>query len=154
MTMAMVPAAGQVPNVGGRSDVFAGGELENYLRYLQTVGIVGSYPWSIRDFGPLEVDSLVPRTPSHPWSQRYDLSPHPETGRLRFDYVRPTGTIRFNSAFPYGSNDGPIWAGRGFTGALQAGVRVRWRGLSLTVAPIAFSAQNAPFPLMANGASG
>jgi hypothetical protein len=62
--------------------------------------------------------------------------------------------VRFNSAFPYGSNDGPIWAGKGFTEAFQAGVRARWRAFSLTIAPIAFSAENAAFPLRPNGTTG
>lgn len=144
-------ATAEAQNVGGRSEIFAGSDLERYLRYLQTLGLVGVYPWTIRDFGPAEIDSLVPRQGVHPWAARYDLAPHEQAGRLTFDYVRPTTSVRFNSAFPYGSNDGPIWAGRGFTEAFQAGVRARWRALSLTIAPMAFTAENAAFPLMYNG---
>ena len=144
----------QSQSVGGRSEIFAGSDLERYLRYLQTLGVVATYPWTIRDFSPLEIDSLAPRRLSHPWAARYDLAPHDRGDRLEFDYVRPTASLRFNSAFPYGSNDGPIWAGRGFTEGFQIGFRARWRALSLSIAPMAFSAENAAFPLMPNGYSG
>jgi hypothetical protein len=150
----MTAAVSQVQNVGGRSEVFAGSDLERYLRYLQTLGLVGSYPWTIRDFSPLETDSLVPRSSAHPWSARYDMAPHSHTGRVEADIVRPTASIRYNSAFPYGSNDGPVWAGRGLTEAFQGGLRTRWYGLSLTLAPIVFRAENTAFTLMPNGASG
>src|SRR5256885_17129351 len=45
-------ASAQDEKVGGRSEIFAGSDLERYLRYLQTLGLVGTYPWTIRDFGP------------------------------------------------------------------------------------------------------
>ncbi|HKO13750.1 MAG TPA: capsule assembly Wzi family protein [Acidobacteriaceae bacterium] len=140
-------------NAGGRSEVFVNSDLERYLRYLQTEGRVGLYPWSIRDFSPRELDSLLPITNAHPWSARYDIR-RKHRGSLTLDYVRPTATTRFNSAYPYGSNDGPIWAGRGFTTSIQAGVAVRWRWFSLKLAPIAFHAQNRVFPLMSNGETG
>jgi len=139
--------------VGGRSEIFAGGELENYLRYLQTLGEVAAYPWGMRAFSPAELDRLMPRDTLHPWAARYDLKPRAAKG-ISVDWVAPTASVRFNSTFPYGYNDGPIWAGRGFTVATQAGVAVRWGVLSLTLAPMAFVAQNAGFPLMANGQTG
>lgn len=147
-------ALGQATDVGGRAEIFAGSDLERYLRYLQTTGVVGSYPWGIRAFSPMEVDSLAPRSHTHPWATHFDLGPRRQSHRIELDYVRPTASVRFNSAFPFGSNDGPIWAGKGFTEAIQAGAGVRWRALSLTIAPLAFTAQNAAFPLMANGATG
>ncbi len=36
--------------VGG--EVFTGGELESYLRLLQTLGKSTPYPWSLRGFSP------------------------------------------------------------------------------------------------------
>jgi len=138
---------------GGRSEVFVSSEVENYLRYLQTIGASGLYPWSVRSFSPREVDSLVPRGGAHPWAARYDLSPRRRRG-IEVDVVRPTVSVRFNSAFPYGSNDGAVWAGRGLTTAAQAGVAVRWGPVSLTLAPMVFRADNAPFPLQPNGQSG
>jgi hypothetical protein len=146
-------AAQGAPSVGGRSEIFAGGELENYLRYLQTLGEVAPYPWGVRAFSPAELDGLMPRDTLHPWAARYDLTPRAARG-ISVDWVAPTASVRYNSTFPYGYNDGPIWAGRGLTLAAQAGVALRWGVLSLTVAPMVFVAQNASFPLMANGETG
>jgi hypothetical protein len=146
-------AAQGVPSVGGRSEIFAGGELENYLRYLQTLGEVAPYPWGVRAFSPAELDRLMPRDTLHPWAARYDLTPRARNGPS-VDWVAPSASARYNSTFPYGYNDGPIWAGRGVTLAAQAGVALRWGSLSLTLAPMAFAAQNAGFPLMSNGETG
>jgi hypothetical protein len=63
-------------------------------------------------------------------------------------------SVRANSTFPFGYNDGPIWAGKGFTVAAQGGVALRRGAVSLTVAPLLFLAQNAAFRLMPNGQSG
>ncbi len=139
--------------VGGRSEVFVGSELENYLRLLQVGGQVARYPWSIRAFSPAELDRLMPGDSAHPWAERYDLQAD-TAGGVRFDWVHPQARMIFNSAFPYGANNGPIWAGRGLTTAVQAGFAVRAGPLSLTVAPVLFRAENAPFPLTPNGHSG
>ena len=65
---ALLYAQGQ-DRVGGRSEVFAGGELETYLRDLQLIGAVPLYPWSIRSFSPGELDRLFPvDSISHPWT--------------------------------------------------------------------------------------
>ena len=136
---------------GGRSELFAGSELEGYLRYLQTLGAVAPHPWSVRALSPSQLDRILPDSAAaHPWRERYDLAAAP--GRrprrgLVLDYVRPTATAYYNSAFPYGSNDGPVWAGRGLTTAVQAGLAARWGPASLTLAPIAFRAENAGFAL-------
>src|SRR5437879_5378042 len=149
------PVSAQAPGpVGGRGEIFAGSELETYLRDLQLVGAVPLYPWSVRSFSPRELDRLSPvDSASHPWRLRYDLRPAPRD-RLSFDVVQPTASARVNSTFPYGSNDGPIWAGRGLTAALQIGVAARYHSLSVTIAPLAFAAQNASLSLLANGDTG
>ena len=54
-----------------RSEIFAGSQPENYLRYLQTMGLVPLYPWSSRAFSPREVDRLIPRDTAHPWRDRF-----------------------------------------------------------------------------------
>jgi len=147
------PSAAQtVGSVGGRSEVFAGSELESYVRVLQTVGAVPLYPWSIRSFSPAELDRLLPLAGDHPWVRRYDWTT--EHGGWAFDLVRPTVAWRFNSSFPYGWNDGALWAGRGVTTAVQAGFAVRYGPLSLTVAPVAFRSENVGFALMPTYLSG
>ena len=140
---------GQLRPVGGRAEVFAGSEIENYLRVLQIAGRVASYPWSLRAFSPGELDRMLPPDTTHPWLKRYDLARRGEPPFL--EPVRPGLTVFGNTAFPYGSNDGAIWAGRGLTAAVEAGVALRRGPLSVTLAPIAFWAQNAAFRLMPNG---
>jgi len=153
LTPAAQAAGQEAPPVGGRAEVFAGGELENYLRYLQTLGLVPAYPWGLRAFSPAELDRVFPRDTTHPWAARYDLVPRP-VGGLSVDWVAPMVSARVNSTFPYGYNDGPIWAGKGITFAAQAGVAVRRGPVSLTLAPMGFVAQNAAFRLEPNGQAG
>ncbi len=143
------PAAAQTAG-GGRSEVFAGSEFESYLRYLQTLGESQSTTWSIRSFSPKEVDALAPKDSIHPWARRYDFSPQKGPG-IHWDYVHPTVGFLFNSAYPFGGNDGVIWAGKGVTSYAQAGVSMRWGILSAKLAPVAFRAENTSFPLMDNG---
>ena len=121
-------------------EVFAGSEVEGYLRALQNVGTIGEYPWSIRAFSPGEVDALgVPE--ETPWGERYRF------GLAGYGLTRPRLDAVYNSAFPFGGNDGPIWAGRGVTGAIRVGGYLRYGPVSLVVAPVVFWAQNQAFPL-------
>jgi len=147
------PLPGQTRRVGGRSEVFAGSELDNYLRVLQVVGAVPSYPWSVRAFGESELDRVMPKDTLHPWAPRYDWRSDRSTGRL-VDIIWPTASVRFNTAYPYGWNDGAIWAGRGLTTAFQIGVALRRGPLTITIAPLAFRAENDGFALEQNGDTG
>jgi hypothetical protein len=134
-----------------RGEVFVGSEIERYLRDLQVAGVVPLHPWSLRAFSPAELDRLALPDSAHPWAGRYRLEREGD-GNLRVRAVRPRVQIFYNSAFPYGTNDGPVWAGRGVTAAVEAGFAGSWGPLSLTLAPMAFVAENAPFTLMDHGA--
>jgi len=133
------------------SEVFVGSELESYLRVLQLRRIVPEQPWSLRPFSPAELGRLAPSDSGHPWAARYDFRP---TDRARLTPLRPALTVDVNTTFPYGHNDGAVWAGRGVTMAGEVGFRAAYGRLSLTIAPMAFVAQNAAFRVMANGATG
>lgn len=141
-------------SVGGRSEVFAGSELESYLRNLQTAGKSESYPWSIRSFSLAEVDRLASSDSAHPWGERYDLNRKPESTGFQWDYVRPRVSFYLNNAFAYGGNDGAVWQGKGLTTSFQAGLSARWGPFSAILAPVAFRAENQSFPLFRNGQSG
>ena len=116
-----------------RDELFTGAELESYLRTLQAAGLAGAYPWSLRGFSPAEVDRLLPSSPEHPWAARHDLTRGDSaTERRERDgvrLVRPTVAARWNSDVPFGSNDGAVWAGRGLTSSVQAGVAALQRRL-------------------------
>ena len=129
------------------SEVFVGSEVESYLRVLQLRGIVPEQPWSLRPFSPAELDRLAPPDSGHPWAGRYGFrSPDRES----LAPIRPGVSAIVNTTFPYGHNDGAVWAGRGVTLVADAGFRARLGLLSLTIDPIAFVAQNAAFRLIPN----
>src|SRR5690349_4156950 len=147
------PATSIAQSGGGRYEVFAGSVFESYLRYLQTLGKSKPTTWSIRPFSPAEIDDLSPMDSNHPWSARYDFKKDSATG-LHWETVRPTVGFILNTAFPWGANDGPLWAGKGLTSWAQVGGAARWGALSLRIAPIAFRAENTSFPLWNNGQVG
>lgn len=155
--LALLPAtltSQAVPPVDERDEYFAGSELESYLRTLQTVGAAPIYPWSLRKFSPREADGLHPAdSTAHPWRGRYNFASVPASRRY-VRLIRPQVGGRYNSSFPWGLNDGAVWAGRGVTGWASGGVSARWGSASLVLAPLAFQAQNASFPIMDNGRPG
>ncbi len=150
--LAARPAAAQAP-VPIAPETFAGSEAESYLRVLQDLGQIPLHPWSLRPFSTRELDRLADATEPHPWADLYSVAPDTARG-VRFHWIRPEARAIYNSAFPYGYNDGPLWAGRGLTMALQGGAAVRYGPLSAVVDPIVFRAQNASFPLQDNGLDG
>ena len=125
-----------------------GSERERVLRALQLVGDVRIYPWSIRGFSPAERDWLTPvaaQRPLLPVESKTKAS-----GPARFAVLPLEVNAIYNSTFPFGYNDGAIWAGRGLTGAVRGGVAARVGPLSVQIEPILFSAQNQSFPLLVN----
>ncbi len=148
-------ARAQSPETTGslRHEVFVSSIGDSYLRYLQTVGKVPEYPWTSRGFSQRELKHLIPNDPAHPWHDRFVDEARDYRG-IRYGLIRPQITFRYNSGFAYGSNDGPIWAGRGLTSAAQAGFFADWKMVSLTVAPMVFRAQNQSFDIVNTGRTG
>jgi hypothetical protein len=143
-----LPAQDHAPDLRNEA-VVVGSDAERYLRVLQVAGEVPLYPWGIRSFSPAQVDRLLPAdSAAHPWRDR--LPPADTAPPLvRVRGVRPQAGLTFNSAFPQGTNDGALWAGRGLTAAVSAGVEVRvGSALSLRVEPLVFWSQNRSFPLL------
>ena len=136
---------------GARGGVAAGGELDNYLRYLQSMGKVPVGAWGLRPFSAAEVDSLSNVSGSHPWQQNWMFR---RDSAHRFSVLPLTANAGFNSAFPWGSNDGAVWAGRGLTTSVSGGVAAAWGPISLVLDPIVFRAENTSFTLQPNGQTG
>ena len=130
--------------------VFAGSEGEEYLRSLQVAGAAPLYPWSLRGLAAPEVAAMLPDSQAHPWAARF---PRTEEGAAprRLGVLPPLAEVRYNSGFPYGSNDAALWAGRGVSAAVTAGVAGRYGPVSYVLAPTAVWSQNAEFPLQPNG---
>ena len=122
----------------------ANSELERYLRVLSVSGIAPWSQWTVRPFGPRE----MPMSGTvHPW-RTADSAP-----RRRWNGVA-SGSLVLNSGFPFGFNDGPVWAGRGATLALHAGGQFAGGIFSAAFVPVAFVAQNVSFPLGSTGSTG
>lgn len=145
-------AAGQLSgpwNLNGGLPV--GSEQETYLRDLQDAGLAPLYPWTVRGFTYGELKHIVPAdTTPHPWQGQFDLSAPPTSG-FHMGWVTPEATLYANSGYPFGKNDGMVWAGRGFTTDVKGGFWLTWGRLHFRFAPEAFLAQNASFPLAPNG---
>lgn len=141
------------PASGIRHELFADSPGENYLRYLQTVGLTPLYPWAMRPFSQRELKSLIPRDTLHPWAERLRDDSKSYAG-VSYGLIQPSLSARYNSGFAYGSNDGPIWAGRGLTSAAQAGFYVGYGPAVLTVAPMVFRAQNKEYDILPTGRIG
>lgn len=129
-------------------DFSAGSEMEDYLRVMQIAGKVPLYPWSIRAFSRREITRLATADSTGPWKLRDRFTMAPFTaGPLRLGAT-------FNSAYPYGANDGPVWAGRGLTSVVSGGFAAALGPVSLAIDPLAFRANNTAFALLPNGESG
>ena len=147
-------AEAQTPQFDVGQGISVNSERDRYLRVLQTLGLVRAYPWTVRGFSPAEERLLLPvEGVLHPWASAFG-SPPVADGGLRVGGVPFEGGATFNSTFPYGSNDGALWAGRGVTAFARGGVYARWRGVNLRFAPEVFWAQNAGFDLADNGRDG
>lgn len=122
-----------------------GGDVERYIHALEITGRIAPTPWATRPFSAADLQELLdaPTTKDHPWrdAMRRSTGKRVALGGAAF--------IGANSGFPWGSNDGPIWQGRGLNAALSLNASVRWGRLTAVVAPIGFVAQNSSFPLMA-----
>ena len=134
-------------------EVFAGSDLEEYLRVLQAGGAAAWHPWGVRALSAREVGRMVDPGAAHPWAGRYDFSLGEGAG-VEAGWIRPRVAAIVNTAYPSGGNDGAVWAGRGLTSVLEGGAWARVGPLSLTVAPVLFRAENMEFELLPSGRSG
>src|SRR5205809_304090 len=134
--------------------IFPGSEEESYLRYLQTLGMVREYPWSVRAFSSDELRLLTPKSSNHPWANARTLQGRPLLYKgVRLEVAPAAIDAWYNTAFPYGMNDGAVWVGRGLTAQMNGGASAQWGPIELTLAPTAFWAENRSFPLMPTGDS-
>lgn len=126
------------------TDFSTASRYEDYLRALQISGIVPLHQWSIRGFSEQTVQRMITADTSGPWA----LSRRFNSGKVALGGVTVRET--FNTAFPYGSNDGPVWAGRGLTSEATVGISGHSGALSFALAPMAFRASNRPFEIINN----
>ncbi len=128
------PAAGdtvRAPETAGGTWVplaAPGGEWDDRARTEQLRGLRPTAGWLIRS----------------PSSQQ----PQPADGALRWSLVAPEIRLAWNSGLPFSINEGSLWAGRGLSSRVTAGVRASYGPLSLVLAPEAAYAQNSDFAFL------
>jgi hypothetical protein len=138
--------AAQSTGGAGWAHLSANSETERYFRVLQLTGVTPSSQWTIRPFGPMERETWT-ISGDHPWrAQQRGLEASARAG-----LTPQTLSLAGNSSFPYGFNDGPMWAGKGVTMALQGGAFAKRGGFFLQAEPMVFMAQNADFAIASNG---
>jgi hypothetical protein len=153
LAFAIARAQGQ-RTCGAAPAVVVGSEWEEYLRAVQVAGLIPLEPWSVRGFGPREWNALVPSDTTLPWFKSF-IQPRPACiGRLSVRILPARLQLIHNSGFPFGKNDGAVWAGRGVTMAADAGVSASYGPLTATFAPLLFAAQNEAFGLKPTGLAG
>src|SRR5690349_3546151 len=90
-------------------DFATGSQFEDYLRLLQISGLEPLRPWSIRGFAPRTISEFATADSTGPWALRKNFRNAP------VEAASAGIGATFNSGYPYGANDGPVWAGRGLT---------------------------------------
>jgi hypothetical protein len=116
------------------------------------MGEVRGDPWSIRNFSRSQSIALQNIVGAHPWAARF--APAKSKSQLSWQILPASFSVIANSAFPFGGNDGAVWAGKGLTTVFGAGVTASWYHFTLTLAPQFFRDENSSFALMPNGQTG
>lgn len=144
-------AAGR--NVAGA--IAAGGDEALYLRALAMTDST-ALPSLLQPFSAEAARRLQGRASEiGPWASRY-ASPRGSlsVGGVALQLITPEFGLTYHSAMPLSRNDGPIWAGRGSTVHAFGGVAASWKWLSLQLAPVLFTTDNANFDLLPTGRAG
>lgn len=142
------PAAAQVARDSATNWLTsAGSEGERYLLAMQVTGQAPPTLGSIRPFSNRQARAMTPSGGSDPWAARFGARP---ARAPWFAAIQPEIGGIVNTTFPFGLNDGPIWAGRGVTVQAMAGVQGSIGPLEFSLAPRIFRAQNAAFAIVPN----
>ena len=116
---------------------------ENYFEFLSLQGAAARPALNYRTLSD-SVWNIADNT-EHLWQEQNLGVWRPLFGDFRLRIYGPQLYMSYNTAAPYGQNDGVLWQGRGFNSSLKGGVRFEGYGLELTILPhLAFS-QNLEF---------
>jgi hypothetical protein len=126
-----------------------GDPLEDYARLLQLTGELPAGAVSLRPFLRLDAAAVGSLTATHPWAEALRVRyPAPSaSGGLRWRVLPLETGAGYNSARPWGVNDGARWQGRGGNVYASGGVELRWGRWSAALRPVAVRAENTSFAL-------
>lgn len=148
----MVRVSGQEPTWRAREGLPVGSEVERYLRVLQLTGTAPLHSWTLRSFAPSELVLALPVSTEHLWQSQVDFSLESPVG-WELEWIQPKAGFISNSAYPFGENDGALWAGKGLTAVFEGGGVIRHGPFHLRLAPEASWSENEYFDLADNGYS-
>ena len=116
---------------------------EEYYDFLSLQGLTERPALNYRTLS----DSVwnIDETAEHPWQRQKLAVFHPLFGDFRLRVYGPELFTSYNTAAPYGQNDGVLWQGRGFNSLFKSGVRFEGYGLELTLLPHFAFSQNTDF---------
>ncbi len=125
---------------------------ENYYEFESLVGnaereylnyrTLSDSRWSLKDPGKAI------------WNGRDFGSSRDFAENLTFRVYGPDLYSSYNSAAPYGQNDGALWQGKGLNSSLTAGTRLEGFGFEITIKPHISFSQNLAFDLVDPAYSG
>lgn len=119
---------------------------EDYYDFLTLQGITERPTLAYRTMS----DSVwkIKEEAEHPWQEQNIGRFIPLFGDFKMRVYGPDLFMSYNTANPYGQNDGVLWQGKGFNTLLKGGVRFDGYGLEITLLPhLAFS-QNQYFKII------
>lgn len=120
-----------------------GSDVERYMHAVSVAGLIRPVPWAARPISARDVaDLLRGESGSSPWTTVMQRAANRKAS------VGGSVFAAYNTGFPWGANDGPVWQGRGGTAAAGVSASVQLWRVRLTAAPILFSAQNSAYPLV------
>ncbi len=127
-------------------------DTENYYEFLALQGLAERPYLNYRTLS----DSTwkITEGADHPWKDSLNNPVRELSDSVRFRIYGPELFTSYNSAAPYGQNDGVLWQGKGFNSSVSAGARLEAYGLELTLKPTVAFSQNLAFDLVKPAYSG
>ncbi len=119
---------------------------ENYYQFLS---LDGSIDKPYLNYRTLSDSSWDVSEIEGPWTGELLGGMKSLTEDMSFRLYGPSLYTSWNSAAPYGQNDGALWQGKGFNSSFSAGARLEGFGFELTLKPDVSFSQNLAFDLVA-----
>lgn len=127
-------------------------DTENYYDFLALQGLAERPYLNYRTLSDSKWE--IVEGADHPWKDSLKDPVRELSDSVRFRIYGPELFTSYNSAAPYGQNDGVLWQGRGFNSSISAGARLEAYGLELTFKPTVAYSQNLAFDLVKPAYSG
>mgnify|MGYP000894023954 FL=1 len=117
---------------------------EEYYDFLALEGIVQRPTLGYRTLSD-SVWTIPEDAEGNIWSGNNLGSTKDITGHISYKLFGPDWYNSFNTAAPYGQNDGALWQGKGYNSSLTAGARLEAYGFEVTLKPQLSFSQNLDF---------